>query len=321
MLVLALGPVLALARAAPADAHGKEVEIGVVCRAPDPSVPLERRCEATVVFTTDRDPVTDARLVLRAVRPGKAGAGIDGLELASGGRPGRYAVIFTLPAYGTWETTVDVLFPSEGQVQLVQEVLPPSGAVVSRTEERIRLVVGFDARDAANIGALMLHLLGGVGILAANGAVALGALLTDERGSRYRRTVLRLFTPVVAGSIALLAATGAYSARYNAPTRAPGLFGPDAIGRLPFGGAYLVVFAAKMIFAVALLAGTFLLARRLRHDTSWLAVPVSGAAVARSDGSTRLAAVNLIAGGAVLIVVVVVDYLHLLTHAGAFAGL
>jgi hypothetical protein len=331
--LLTLGPVLALARAAPAHAHGKEVEVGVACRAPSPAVPLERRCEATVVFTTDGDPVTDARLVLRAVRPGKAESGIDRVELTSDDRPGQYAATFTLPAYGIWETTVDVLFPSEGQVQLDQEVLPPSNPVGPEGEARIRLVAGFEARDTANILALVFHLLGSVGILAANGAVLLGGL-TDERGTRYRRTVVRLLPRLVAGSIAVLAATGAYSARYNAPARTPGLFRPNAVSSLPFGDIYLAVFAAKIVLGVALMVGTFVLTRRLQHDTSWLAVTVSGAGGAtapvttvrtpnarRLDGCTRLAAANLIAGGAVLVVVVVVDYLHLLTHAGAFISL
>lgn len=334
LLLLALGPVMALALAAPAHAHGKEVEVGLACRAPNPSIPLERRCEATVVFTADREPVADAQLVLHAARPGKADSGITGIQLAPDGPPGQYAATLTLPAYGTWETTVDVLSPGEGQVILSQEVLPPSGPAGPEDEARISLVAGFEARDFANILALVLHLLGSVGILAANGAVLVGGLLRDVRGTRYRRVVARLLPRVVAGSIAVLAATGAYNALYNAPTRAPGLVRPDAVGGLPFGGAYLAVFAAKMVFALALMVGTGLLARRLRHDTSWLTGQISGAAVAtpplatvhtpialRLDGSARLAAANLIVGGAVLVAVVVVDYLHLLTHGGVITGL
>lgn len=321
----------ALVVVARADAHGKEVEFVTTCRAANPSVPLERRCEATVVFTTDRDPVTDARLTLRAERPGKNEPGIDGVEFSAGEPPGHYAATLTLPAYGTWKTTVEVLFPSEGQVQLDQEVLPPSGSAATEDETRIRLVVGFEVRDSANILALVLHLLGGVGILAANGAVLVGGLVTNERGIWYRQTIVRLFPRLVAGSIAVLAATGAYNARYNAPTRSPGLFRPGGVSDLPFGDPYLAVFAAKMVFAVVLMGGTLLLARRLRHDSAWLAAPVSVATASvaairtpdvRGSGvSARLAAMNLIAGGAVLVAVVVVDYLHLLTHAGSFVGL
>jgi len=317
-----------------AGAHGKEVKITLRCSAPDASAPLERLCEATVVYAGDGEPATDAELRLSAVRPGKDGT-VSGVRLSPEGAPGDYAGSVVLPAYGNWLITVEVEKPAEGEVRLEQEVLPPSGVASPASQVEVRLVQSFDLRDVLNLVFLALHLLGAAGVLAVNGAVVLiGKFVEGPSALRLRRSVVRFFAWGAAASFAVLAMSGAYNALYNSPTRSPGLLEPGRIESLPFGDAYLLAFAVKMALAAAMLAGTALLAVRLREAPAWSVLPVAGgtrieslpgelvqgleAGVAsRGDALPTLGALNLAVGGVILVLVLVMDYLHLLSHASA----
>lgn len=320
--------------AAGAEAHGKEVQIELRCAPADPAMPLDQRCQAVVTAANDGDPVSDARLTLEAVRPEK-GDHATGEAIRPTGEPGHYAGTIRLSAYGTWILSAQVEAPAEGKVELTQEVLPPSGTASPVAQIRARLLISFNSRDVANIAALVAHLVGSLAFFASTAAVlVVGVIAKGQRGIEQRRRIARAFPWLAGVTFALIAASGFYNAMYNSPTRQPGLLHPGDVASLPFGDAYLIAFGVKMLLAVALTLGTAMLAFRLRRSVSWLVPSVAGGAQAlfdeittrnsllaelRKDACVLWAATNLLAGGALLINVVVLDYLHLLSHAGAFS--
>ncbi len=335
VLAVVLAAVALIADPSRAAAHGKEVQILLRCAPPAATRPLDQRCEATVTAANDGDPVTDARLILSAVRSGKAGQ-FKGVPFQPTAEPGQYAVSVSLPGYGIWLFTAEVEAPAEGHVQLSEEVLPPSVGIATFGQARARLLVSFNGRDVANLAALIAHLLGTIALFSGMAAVALvGLIAHGERGIQYRRWLARWFPWAASASAALIVASGVYNALYNAPTRSPGLFHPQTIAALPFGKAYVIAFAVKMMLALALFAGTAWLAVQLRRSVSWRVPRVAGAsavaleAVPRpraiitsvlSDSCVSLAIGNLIVGGCVLVTVLIVDYFHLLSHIGVFTG-
>jgi len=318
-----------------AEAHGKEVQIELRCAPAQPATPLDQNCEAVVTAANDGDPISDARLTLEAVRPEK-GDRVAGEAIEPTGEPGHYTGTISLSAYGTWILTAQVAAPAEGQVDLTQEVLPPSGTASPVAQVRARLLINFNGRDIANIAALIAHLLGTLVLFAATAAVlVVGGTAQGQQGADQRRRIARWFPWLASASFALIAASGFYNAMYNSPTRQPGLLHPGDVASLPFGDAYLIAFGVKMLFALALILGTAMLAFQLRRANSWLLPRIAGGAEAafsdvttrnsllaelRKDACVLWAATNLLAGGALLINVVVLDYLHLLSHAGAFSG-
>lgn len=321
--------------AAPAEGHGKEVQIELRCAPADPATPLDQRCQAVVTAANDGDPVSDARLTLEAVRPEK-GDRVAGEAIEPTGEPGHYTGTIRLSAYGTWILSVQVEAPAEGKVELTQEVLPPSGTASPVAQVRARLLISFNGRDVANITALIAHLLGALVLFAATAAVlAVSGTAQGQQGADQRRRIARWFPWLAGASFALIAASGFYSAMYNSPIRQPGLLHPGDVASIPFGDAYLIAFGVKMLLAVALTLGTGMLAFRLRRSVSWLVPGIAGGAQApfdeitprnsllaelRKDACVLWAATNLLVGGALLIDVVVLDYLHLLSHAGALSA-
>lgn len=324
----------------PAFAHGKEVTIKLSCRASQPSAPLERTCRATVVATNDGDPILDARLTLTATRPAKSDSGFEPVSFSPDTSEGEYVASFILPAYGSWEFHVEIEKPAEGKVDLRQEILPPSGSDSPASQAEVRLLRGFDLRDLANLLLLGFHLVGTMLVLGANLAIVLLATFLDgPEGTRIRRSAVRLFPWVTLASFVLLAVSGAYNAAYNSPSSSPGLYEPRRVASLPFGDAYVATFGLKMVLAGALLAGTAALAVVLKRTPSWQVAPIGGAAnvdqgrvlerLVRSrdetlkmgDAKMRERAIflvsfaNLVDGLAILVIVLVMDYLHLLSHA------
>jgi len=332
-LTLLLTGFALISGAAPAaEAHGKEVQIDLRCSAINPSMPLEQKCEAEVTYSGDRDPVTGADLMLQAVRLDK-GDRVRAQPFEATAEPGHYVSTISLDAYGAWTITAFVESPAEGEVELTEEVLPPSGAASPVAQTRARLLVSFNSRDLANVTVLVAHLLATMTLFAATaGVLVVGVLMQGQNWIQLRRRMARGFPLLAAGSFALIGVSGFYNAIYNAPTRSPGLLHPARVADLPFGEAYLIAFGLKMMLAVALLIGTATLALKLLRSATWRLPPIAGgseaiteetAAVtpdARADACVLLAGVNLATGVAILLTVLVVDYLHLLSHAGTFSG-
>ncbi len=319
----------------PAQAHGKEVQIDLRCAPLDPRAPLDQSCEAVVRYSNDGEPVSDAQLKLEGVRPGK-GDRITGDPVRPAGEAGHYTGTIRLSAYGGWVLTATMEAPAEGTVELSQEVLPPSGAASPVSEARARLIISFNTRDVGNIAALIAHLTGTAIVFALTaGVLTVGLTSHGSRGAHYRRGVARVFQWVVGAAFVLITGSGLYNAAYNSPTRSPGLFHPKTVADLPYGDAYMIAFGIKMALALTLLLGTAALAFQLRRRASWLMPPMSGGSEAalqemsdrpsllsevRGDACISLAAFNLLIGGALMIDVIVLDYLHLLSHAGAISG-
>ncbi len=319
----------------PALAHGKEVEIDLRCAPLDPRAPLDQSCEAVVTYANDGEPVTDARLRLEGVRPGK-GDRATGDPVRPSGEPGHYTGTISLSAYGGWILTATMEAPAEGTVQLTQEVLPPSGAASPVSEARARLLISFNARDLANIAALIAHLVGTATVFSIMAGVLItGVTAHGPSGTQYRRSIAGSFPWLIGAAFVVIAGSGLYNAAYNSPTRSPGLFHPSTVADLPYGDAYVIAFAVKMVLALALLLGTTALAFQLRRRASWLMPQMSGGSEAasqelsgrpsllaevRGGACISLAAFNLVIGGALMIDVIVLDYLHLLSHAGAASG-
>lgn len=255
---------------ASANAHGRELRVTLAAEGPAAREPLERRYRATVTYG-DGDPASGLGVWVAARRQGgDPAAGPQ--RLSAAGAPGSYAGTLTLPQYGHWQLTVRVEGGADGPVEgvavLEEEVLPaapePAGAQENAAIARLR--IGFGARDVLNLAALIVHLVGTVLWLGAV-TVVLGAAHVATHGTPgpLLAVARRWFGPAAGGGLALLAASGAYNAIYNVPSRAPGLFVPAMTLRLPFGGVYLALFAAKLVLVAAIVVLTAWLGLLLRR--------------------------------------------------------
>lgn len=313
-----------------AKAHGKEVSIGVTCSALSAARPLTKACTAVLTYA-DGDPVRDAQLRLTALRDGRSEPPVTA-SFTPLAEPGTYSAIVSYPAYGRWRMRFVLAGSDRGAAELVDEILPPVPGASSKIRARLQVVTSFGAADMRNLALRIVHMLAAVawfGLLA--GVLAVARLSSPQRRSRLLRRAAGVFPWAAGATLALLAVSGALSAAYNAPTRAPGLFSPGSVARLPFGEAYLAAFLAKMILAAGTIVGTVALGLLLRRARA-APVPVSGGAIAAADrrevalvGRTpralaRLAAANLLTGVLLLVDVVVLGYLHVISHVGGAAG-
>ena len=144
----------------------------------------------------------------------------------------------------------------------------------------------------------------------------------ELRWDRLHRMARRF--PWAAGiSLVVVAATGMYTVRYNAPAPAPGLFAPWLLARLPFSGSYLAVFGVKMSLMLAIAVSTFaqaVLPRRAYGRSSGAAADLPAPGHAADRPLARLAWATLAVGLLVFADVVVPGYLHTITHLAAAAG-
>lgn len=329
-LALVVTVVAALPPGRVVQAHGREVNIGVSCMTPDPARPLSKVCTAVVAYV-DGDPVTDATLSLTASREDGDRRAFGPVSFQPAGGAGVYTAAFEYPAYGKWLARVQVTEPGEGQVELREEVLPPLPGSIGApaAAARVRIVLDFDARELTNILVRAVH-LGAAAVWFAVSVLVLASslfLAGPERG-RVLRSLARWFPWVTGGSFLLLALTGWYSAVYNVPARPPGLFDPDLIGSLPFGSAYLTAFLAKMGLAAGMVFTAAALAFEMRRAYGLPIPPVAGAALAAATLPARrverrvvvLSALNVSLGILAFVDVVVLGYLHILTHIGGISG-
>lgn len=312
-----------------AQAHGREVNIGVSCLTPDPARPLSKVCTAVVAYV-DGDPVSHAKISLSASREDGGQRTFGPIPFQPASEPGVYTAAFDYPAYGKWLAKVEVTEPGEGAADLRDEVLPPlPGAAGSpASAARVRIVLDFDGREFTNILIRALHLGAAAIWLAASALVLVASLfLSGPERERIMRSLAGWFPWIAGASFLVLALTGWYSAVYNVPTRPPGLFDPELIERLPFGSAYLMTFLVKMGLAAAMVCNTGALALALRRAYGPPVRPIAGGALAAALPLRRvdrwlvvLSALNVVLGIFVFVDVVVLGYLHILTHIGGISG-
>lgn len=321
IFVTLLGPGLA-------DAHGREVEISVSCSAPDPGRPLIKACLAFLRYG-DGDPVGDARLEATGTRQGGATATFGPAAFEALDQDGAYSATVLFPAYGTWRMRFVVRGPGRGEAELREEVLPPVPGDSSQIRGQLQVVFSFGPADVRNLVIRVAH---GVGTLAWLGSVVL-VLVALTFGSpvdrpRLLRRLWAIFRLAAVGGLLVVAASGILNAVYNTPTRPPGLLDPGTTATLPLGRVYVAMFVVKMALVAAIVAATSALWSALRR-ASRLSIgvtgDVTGAMTSRSPELLerrvrRLAAMDLGLGLLVLLVVVLMGYLHVITHVGGAAG-
>lgn len=328
-VVTTVGALFVLAGPA-AWAHGKEVSIGVSCSAPSAARPLTRACTAVLTYA-DGDPVRDAELRLTALREGRSDSPVTA-SFTPLAQPGTYSAIVAFPAYGRWRMRFVLAGSDRGAAELIDEILPPAPGASSEIRARLQVVTAFGAADMRNLALRIVHMLAAVAWFGLSAVVlAVARISPPQRRWRLLRRVAGIFPWAAGAAFAALAVSGALSAAYNAPTRAPGLYSPASIARLPFGEAYLAAFLAKMVLAVGTIVGTVALGVLLRRHRT-VPVPVSGASIAVSERQAtalpdripktlaRLAAVNLVMDVLLLVDLVVLGYLHVISHVGGASG-
>ena len=210
-------------------------------------------------------------------------------------------------------------------------MLPPlPGTAGSRVSEaRVRIVLDFDKRELTNILMRVFHLGAAAAWFGASGVVLAASLfLNGPERERVMRSLARWFPWLAGTSFLGLALTGWYNAAYNVPIRPPGLFDPGLMGRLPFGSAYLMAFLAKMSLTalMVLVAGALALTLRRTISVSVRPMIAGGSApnalpAMHSQRSVVvLSGLNVLLGILVFVAVVVLGYLHILTHIGGLSG-
>ncbi len=316
-----------LVSGASGDAHGKVVNVAVTCLTPDSGRPLTKVCTAFLKYL-DGDAVPRASVHVMAMREGQAKLPPVLVAFKSLDQEGVYSATITFPAYGKWHMRFQVREPGIGEAELLEELLPPAPGATSETRAQLQLLLRFGVADVRNIAVRTIHLLAAASWFALTALVlVLSLVLPPEHRWRLLRRASRAFPWVAGASLLLVAISGIYTARYNAPAPAPGLFAPQVLAKLPFGKAYLAVFSLKMGFMLGIMIVTVALALTLRKAYDRPVPAVAGAARDPNGGRLApdrlvrgLAVVNLLLGLLTFANVVVLGYLHIITHVGAAAG-
>ncbi|MBI4279746.1 MAG: FixH family protein [Armatimonadetes bacterium] len=325
-MALALAPTL-LRVPASVEAHGKQVNIAVTCVTPDPGRPLTKVCTAFLKYL-DGDPVTGGKVQVTATREGKAEPPLAPVRFTPLKEEGLYSATVTFPAYGRWRITFAVREPGRGEAEVREEFLPPVPGASPEIRSQLQIVFDFGLADVLNIAARVVHLLATAAWLALSALVLVATWLIppEQRWSLLHR-LAKGYPWIAGGSLLAVIASGLYNARYNVPTRSPGLFAPRVFQGLPFGEAYLLAFFAKMGLAAAILVVTIALGMALRRAYDQRPPAVAGGGPGspatgnlRSGHLTRLAVSNVVLGLLMLANVVVLAHLHIISHVGAAAA-
>ncbi|MBC8280609.1 MAG: hypothetical protein H8E48_07485 [Chloroflexi bacterium] len=318
------------------NAHGKELSATVSTLSPDPSSPLTRLYRVTVVYASDLDPVDGATVTLSATRV-EGGPGLNELRLTelSGGE-GLYVGEVNYSRFGTWEVMVKISGPfGQGNAESTfsDRVRPQpisaaqEEALALEAERVLNLQLFFKFSwwpDVVNILLRVVHSSAAIAYFAMTGLVLVMAMAGIPAGwSRLPANLHRVFAPVTVASLAILGASGMYSAAFDSPTTAPGLYDIQGILRLPYGEAYLAAFLVKPVAWGVMVY----LAVQIGRELSWYAqVPIVGGGAAVASQAVvsvtprlkRLALANVGVGVIMAIDVSLVIYLHYLSHLGVF---
>ncbi len=294
----------ALLGVAPADAHGKKINIDVTFSTPNPSKPLTKLYRALLTFD-DGDKVSDAQLTLTASRAGR-NESVGPIPFNKTNDEGVYQASVNYPAYGEWNLQFKVTEPGEGEATLTEILAPPSPAQSDSSSARVIVPLAFDAKDALNVGARTIHIFAAIswfGVILMLFAVP--RLVSREAWADALSRSARWLPKIFGGIWVLLIGTGIYLATNNAPTRAPGVLAPDILLRVPWGREYLIAFLLKMLMVVGVIVVGGAIGYMMRQTNS-----VSTERVA------RLVALDLLLGLFIFADVVAIGYLHNLSHLG-----
>lgn len=319
-------------------AHGREVAVVVTSLAPDKDNPLTKLYRVTARFD-DGDPVTGAQVQLLAKRT-QGDLSVGPVALVPFNEPGVYAGELTYPRFGAWAVTVTVRGDvGEGSTAFDEELLPGSGAEPNAQpgEEAVRqlqVTFRFGVQDLAHIAVRIMHSVAATAYIAFTGAVLLAIWFraSDTRPEVWNWLRRAFFSGTLVAASVLLA-SGLYLGYYDAPVKSPGTFSLSALGRIPYGYAYLAAFWLKAPLAVALL-GIALRIHRAMNPRGQLN-PIAGASVDRVGDVTstphsaplpnqlllRLSLAYVVVGLLLLANIAVLIYLHYISHLGAVVSL
>lgn len=289
---------------APAHAHGKRINIDVTTNTPDPFKPLNKFYRALLTYD-DGDKVNDARLALSANRAAQ-NESIAPVAFAKAREDGVYQASVSYPSYGEWTLRFQVTYPGEGQTTLTETLVPPSPGEIESSRARVTIPLAFDTRDALNIGARTIHIFAAVGWFAVIVMllVAPRVLSPQEWQETLSRSARSL--PKILGVLwLLLIATGIYLAINSVPDRAPGVFAPELLLRLPWGREYFIAFLLKMFMVVGVLGVGLAIGYVLRQPNEMT-----------RERLTRWVAIDLLLGLFIFADVVIIGYLHTFSHLG-----
>ncbi len=314
-------------------AHGKELSLEVSSFTPDSQEPLGRLYRVLVVFTGDREPVEEAKVMLSAERQG-GGPPMEPVLLEPLNEPGLYAAQVAFPMFGSWNVTLRVEELGDGEVSFVESVVPigPTTNTDEVRQQVLDLFFSFNWRDVAAIGVRISHTLAGIvwfGMTAVI-LVAYWFLPPVSRPPVFQR-LSSFFFPAAVFSLFLLAASGVYSAIYSAPIKPPGVFDLDVMLRIPFGPHYVatIVFKAFVLGVSGVL--TVRMAKALRLAS--LSIVTGGstsiverksdvveeASVATKDSPLfRLTIANVVIGLSLAVAIVLAIYIPTISHLAAF---
>lgn len=352
ILSILVSSLFALTQTNSVAAHGKELTLTVSSLVPDRSEPLRRLYRVHAAYTGDQDLVEGADVVLTGSRR-EGGEQLDALKLIElPGEPGVYVAEVVFDRFGEWELEIAVeaaLNQGDGTANLVESVTPVVLSAADQTSllteaDRVqRLQVFFAFKwwpDIATIAIRILHTLSAVTYAAVVGSVLLAAWIGGTGSRVLTGRVGENFLLLATMSLAGILLSGLYSAAFDAPNAAPGIYEFLDLLALPYGDAYLIAFLLKPLGWVAMV----IFALRVdsvvikpafdsldESDGIMQGVP-SGAANDTTDDQqnlnestpgTDIQLKRLIGAGTALAVVAVADlgvliYLHYLSHLGVF---
>ncbi len=325
------------ASASPAEAHGKELTITVSSLVPDRDRPLTRLYRVAVAFASDLDPVEDGTVLLSAtlVRDGAPLSAVGPVQLVEvEGGAGIYVAEVTYDRFGHWEVSLHVeaaLGQGAGDADFTEELSP--GALSSAAEAalraegervyRLQLFFSFDWwPDVVNIFLRIIHSVAGLAYFLVTGAaLALAWFGVPAARPDLPSRLARVFPPLAFGSLAALLGAGLYSAAFDAPIVAPGIYDVRGMLRIPYGEWYLAAFLVKPVLFVVLAVLAFRIHRTLQ---TWRSGPIEAGDALHSSAPValarlrRLTTINGAVGLLLVVDVAIVIYLHYISHLGVF---
>ena len=308
-------------------AHGKEVAIKVSSFTPDPQEPLIRMYRAFATYTSDGEPVTNAKIQLTAERQ-QGGPGVAPIIMKPLNDPGFYAAQATFPRFGNWNVNLKVQELGEGEASFAEELLPTPSAQSSRSgnqalrQRLVEVYFKFNWLDAANIVVRVIHSSAGFTWFALTGVilVAYGFVPLGARIHLFSK-LSGFFLPAAAISLGLLFVSGVFNAIFSAPIKPPGVFSLGAMWSIPYGPQYLGTIGFKLIAISASAVIAVRMAQELK--TASRLAPVSGGAVHSFENVhtkmataplLQLSIANAAIGFLMLIDIAITIYLHYLSH-------
>ncbi len=331
VLIAVVVPLAVGASAVPAAAHsaGKAVpKIGVESRPVDPSGGLTHEITVTVSDADSSQPVQGAEVTVEASMSVPHSMTTLPVELAERGQAGVYVGRLRYPMPAEWTLHVKI---SGEKVREASAEMPVSvkltgsssaqssgeGTGEERTVRPSLMVSGrLSGSDALPVGALVAHSSSAAAWVIATLLLVLAA---HPRTSRWfsedaRRAVLARRSRVrLAASIsgALLVLTGIANGLVAAPFRlVPTISSIRSAMSYPFGNIYLLVLAGKIVLLVAIV----LVNRIPCRDTEDSMQAAAGSAARFALGA------DLLLFPALLVLVVLLKYLHVLVHVSAALG-